>query len=319
MVNVWFLLLILFLVFTVIYILQWTSFIIKGKKSYEDNIEEYVKLKKEKDSLVFGGIFLCLIFSGLFLYSYSKNIETKEEIEKNYTSSIIKKYALIKNTTFVRLNKFTGNWFNEESSEKIDGAINEVKEIKDGIVGIVKDTKKILKNEIPADKVIEKNGFIVYVDEENKFVSGTVVARDKTAIETYEVKDGLLNGEMLSYKIINGKEILVAEGHAKKGALHGKQVEYYDNGEKEMVIEYSGGEKNGDYKSYYENGKVKEKGEYKNNLKTGKWKTYYPNGELESQGKYGKDKKKGVWKYYNQNGDLVEKKRHSFLGISLGN
>ena len=176
-----------------------------------------------------------------------------------------------------------------------------------------------MKNEIPADKVIEKNGFIVYVDEENKFVSGTVVARDKTAIETYEVKDGLLNGEMLSYKIINGKEILVAEGHAKKGALHGKQVEYYDNGEKEMVIEYSGGEKNGDYKSYYENGKVKEKGEYKNNLKTGKWKTYYPNGELESQGKYGKDKKKGVWKYYNQNGDLVEKKRHSFLGISLGN
>lgn len=197
----------------------------------------------------------------------------------------------------------------EEFDEKITDFLDSVKEYKANSVGF-------FQTEIPADEVfITADGFIVYVNEKEKLVSGVVTERDEkeNMISATKVKNGLLDGKFREYYPPYDKHILKSEGKYKKGKFNGKFKSYFDNGEPEAIIAFSGGIPDGTFKEYYRNGELKSKGKYEKGKKTGKWTYYHQSGKKESEGKYKNDEKVKVWKYYDNNGNLKDEVRHSFL------
>lgn len=197
----------------------------------------------------------------------------------------------------------------KEFDEKITDFLDSIKEYKANSVGF-------FQTEIPADEVfITADGFIVYVNEKEKLVSGVVTERDEKGnmISATKVKNGLLDGKFREYYPPYDKHILKSEGKYKKGKFNGKFKSYFDNGEPEAIIVFSGDIPDGTFKEYYRNGELKSKGKYEKGKKTGKWTYYHQSGEKESEGKYKNDEKVKVWKYYDNNGNLKDEVRHSFL------
>ena len=93
----------------------------------------------------------------------------------------------------------------------------------------------------------------------------------------------------------------------KEGRLHGKAVNYYDNGN----IKSQG---------YYNNNNMVDKWEFRNeqgnkiyivnfrnDSMNGEFISYYLNGNVKEKGTYLDNSKKGDWIYYDQRGQMVKK------------
>lgn len=225
-----------------------------------------------------------IFFTGISLSTYSANQPIKEE-KKGFFGII------------------------SEIDEKITNFIDSIKDYKANSVGF-------FQTEIPADEVfITSDNFIVYNNEKDKLVSGVVTERDEEGnmISAVKVKNSLLHGKFREYYPPYSKHILKTEGKYKKGEFNGKVKSYFENGEVEATIVFSGGLPDGKSEEYYRNGELKSKGEFEKGKKTGKWTYYHQSGEKESEGKYKDGEKIKVWKYYDNNGNLRDEVRYSYF------
>ena len=60
----------------------------------------------------------------------------------------------------------------------------------------------------------------------------------------------------------------------EKGLKQGVYTLFYNNGNKQMTIEFKNGEKDGSYFSWHTNGKINEEATFRNNERTGKYVAY---------------------------------------------
>ena len=241
---------------------------------------------------------------------------------------ISKSSFYLKKLVLISLIFFTGISFSTYASEETEkkentGFFGTIKEIDEQITNFLDDIKDYKANsigffetEIPANEVfITSDNFIVYDKDRESLVSGVVTERDEQGnmISAVKVKKGLANGKFRHYYPPYDKHIMKFEGKNKNGAFNGKIKSYFENGEVEAIIVFSGGLPNGKSKEYYRNGNLKSKGKFKKGKKNGKWIYYHQSGKKESEGKYKNDEKVKVWKYYDNNGNLINEVRYSFL------
>ena len=74
--------------------------------------------------------------------------------------------------------------------------------------------------------------------------------------------------------------ILTLEHECQRGRMHGKYVEYYDDGKIKIECSYQDGALHGEYKEFYENGKKHKKCVYDNGLYNGMCEIWDCNGRL---------------------------------------
>lgn len=261
---------------------------------------------------MFFSIFILLFFY-LILFSISHT---------SRSSFILKKLSLILLIFFIGIS-FSSYATDKNIREEKKGFFRIISEIDEKITNFIDSIKDYKANsvgffqtEIPADEVfITSDNFIVYNNEKDKLVSGVVTERDEEGnmISAVKVKNGLLHGKFREYYPPYSKHILKTEGKYKKGEFNGKVKSYFENGEVEATIVFSGGLPDGKSEEYYRNGELKSKGEFEKGKKTGKWTYYHQSGEKESEGKYKDGEKIKVWKYYDNNGNLRDEVRYSYF------
>ena len=88
-----------------------------------------------------------------------------------------------------------------------------------------------------------------------------------------------------------------------EGHRQGVFTEWYENGQKKSVINYSYDIVNGKMTVYYDNGSIFYEGNM--NDKDGTVKGYNQNGTLKFEGRIEKGRKVGNWKYYDEMGNLI--------------
>ena len=84
----------------------------------------------------------------------------------------------------------------------------------------------------------------------------------------------------------------------------GTSVEYYENGQVEVRINFKDGEKNGLYESYFENGQLKLKHNHKDGKTEGFIEQFYENGQLQLTKNYKNGWEDGPSEDYYENGQL---------------
>lgn len=133
-----------------------------------------------------------------------------------------------------------------------------------------------------------KDGLIYNKGQEKPFTGKILDTLNQTII-SYDVIDGIKNGEFCLYTLSGVPYI---KGFMKNNKNEGKWV------------------------YLYQNGNVESEGDFKNDVPHGKWKWYFPNGAIKSQGYYVNGKQVGTWKKYNKDGDLI-KLTYYYLGKKI--
>ena len=142
------------------------------------------------------------------------------------------------------------------------------------------------------------------------FASCTQTQRIDYNLEYYniELRDGIkyykktaFTGEIFR-NFENGQ--LESRENYKNGIKEGLYVEYYKNGQVELLGKYNDGNMNGEFEKYYENGQLESRENYKNGIKEGLYVEYYKNGQVELLGKYSDGNMNGVFEKYYENGQL---------------
>jgi len=120
-------------------------------------------------------------------------------------------------------------------------------------------------NEVPSDKLQDRNGVYYEVNSQTPFTG--------IAVDYYE------NGQL--------KE----RGNYKDGEREGTVELYYPSGQLFVTGNLKDGERDGLYENYRANGQLNEKTNYKDGEADGLYETYFENGQLEFKSNY-KDGKK---------------------------
>lgn len=96
----------------------------------------------------------------------------------------------------------------------------------------------------------------------------------------------------------------------KNGQAHGKNIQYYPNGNIKEIRSYKNNQKHGKWLKYNETMVLISSASYKKNLKHGNWKIWDDSGILRYDMYYSNGQKSGVWKMYDENGKLTETKKY---------
>ena len=97
----------------------------------------------------------------------------------------------------------------------------------------------------------------------------------------------------------------------KHNLYNGKYEEFFDNGNKKLVMFLKDGKQDSTTILYFEDGKINEIRSYKNSLRHGKWETYNSKGQKLAEAWYRNDKKDGIWRIWDENGTLRYKMPYS--------
>jgi antitoxin component YwqK of YwqJK toxin-antitoxin module len=84
--------------------------------------------------------------------------------------------------------------------------------------------------------------------------------------------------------------------------LHGLQIKYAENGNKQLAISYYEGKKDGPWTYYFDNQKIARAEEWKKGIKNGAFKTFSDLDKLVSEQYYKKGEPYGIHKEYYQDG-----------------
>lgn len=114
-----------------------------------------------------------------------------------------------------------------------------------------------------------------------------------------KTKDSVWN-----YYGVDGK--LMAKTTYSKGIKNGTEINFYRNGVKSELIEWSNNIRNGKWNWYYDNGKIRMKANNIMGKREGYFSFYHENGLPYIQGKYKNDLRDGVWKFYDDKHKLLE-------------
>lgn len=91
---------------------------------------------------------------------------------------------------------------------------------------------------------------------------------------------------------------------SKHNLYNGKYEEFYNNGNRKLVMYLKNGEQDSTTLLYFENGKINEIRSFKNGLMHGKWETFDFKGQKLAEAWYCNDKKDGSWRIWDENGIL---------------
>ena len=125
------------------------------------------------------------------------------------------------------------------------------------------------------------NGISIYRDNDNrKPLNGYyVIANESTKWEEFNVENGILNGDYISYHN-NGKKF--SEAKYIKGKLHGEEKTYSITGALSKLSTYRHGVRYGETITYYNNGNIESKSKIENE-KTVESVSFDLIGNIESQ------------------------------------
>jgi antitoxin component YwqK of YwqJK toxin-antitoxin module len=111
----------------------------------------------------------------------------------------------------------------------------------------------------------------------------------------YYYKNGELTGPIYNYHPTGELSMKV---QTKEGYRHGKETNYYINGNVSSTYYYNIGDVNGPYKEYYRSGELMQTGRYANNSYDSIWVTYYLNGDIEYETGYSNGRYEGLSVFY---------------------
>jgi len=141
-----------------------------------------------------------------------------------------------------------------------------------GIYTIISFTKESVPEEIQ----ISYNDLIINHITNTPF-TGRIVDTLADKIITYDVVDGIRNGEFIVTQIDGKKSV--------SGTIVNNKNE-------------------GKWSYYYSTGELESEGYFKNDLLSDKWVWYYKNGNVMEEGVFVKGKRDGLWKLYKEDGSI---------------
>lgn len=115
-------------------------------------------------------------------------------------------------------------------------------------------------------------------------------------------KEGEISGDLIEY-YADGKIFSVV--NFKNDKRHGKEIQYYWNGNKSLDADYSEGDLQGAYITYHSNGKIKDIGQADKGYFNGPWKSYFYDGTLNAEYTYNEGDFEGGYKTYDVDGVLL--------------
>lgn len=92
--------------------------------------------------------------------------------------------------------------------------------------------------------------------------------------------------------------------YKKNDLLHGKHIEFFENGNIQQETDYLDGKKNGVCKIYYKSGEIKLEGSFINNSQHGKTISYYKTGQVFRECQMGQGKIIGITQEFFKNGNI---------------
>ena len=145
-------------------------------------------------------------------------------------------------------------------------------------------------------------------------VNGSYIEYDTEGdtIKFQDFADNLPNGVKKEYY---AESKIKKISHYQNGLLHGCQIKFAENGNKELFISYYEGKKNGDWFYYFDNQKTARSEQGNKGIKEGAFKTFSNMDKLISEQYYKKGKPVGIHKEYYQDGR--EKRVRMFSKKSL--
>lgn len=133
-----------------------------------------------------------------------------------------------------------------------------------------------IDNHSSSGSVYEKDGLLINYNT-NKPHTGTVIDTIYNQIITYEVINGIKNGNFM-VTLINGNKLISGKMNNNKN--------------------------DGKWSYFYSTGQLESEGNFKNDLAVDKWTWFYPNGEKKEEGNFTNGKRNGIWKSYKEDGSL---------------
>jgi hypothetical protein len=115
-------------------------------------------------------------------------------------------------------------------------------------------------------------GLMIYAQSKLPY-SGSIVDTVGDRIVSFQVKNGLKDGEFIIMFLNGNKEV--------HGTIRSNKNE-------------------GKWNYFYSNGKLESEGLFKNDKPDSKWTWYYPNGSKKEEGNFIMGKREGLWKQYNE-------------------
>ncbi len=142
-------------------------------------------------------------------------------------------------------------------------------------------------------------------------LSISTVIGQSVELDDLEEKDGKFfhNGKLFSGLIyqdyfFGGRE---GEGHCVDGLVHGKWTDYYRNGKRRYVRNYTSGIETGPYTEYFESGNIKEEGQFLSGKLDGEIRTYFESGKrLQSRIQFRNGKRNGSYYSYYSDGSPLQ-------------
>ncbi|WP_339838078.1 hypothetical protein [uncultured Flavobacterium sp.] len=132
-------------------------------------------------------------------------------------------------------------------------------------------------------------------------------------VTMFDRKDNIVSEGLLINKEYEGEwkiyhkesKVIMTSENYKKGKLNGVKKIFYDDGSLAEIINFSDGERDGNYKKYGVNEKILEDLNYKNDQLHGEATFFDGLGNISIQGQYKEGLKVGVWKTF-EKGKVVK-------------
>ena len=127
-------------------------------------------------------------------------------------------------------------------------------------------------NEVPSDKLVERQGIVYEVNSTIQFTGSSVNYHE--------------NGQLRLKQNYNN------------GILNGPSEDFYENGQLKGKENYKNDEKDGLWEYFDKLGNLFKRMNYKNDIKDGLWEKYFSSGQLYEKGNYKNDIKDGLWEHW---------------------
>ena len=115
------------------------------------------------------------------------------------------------------------------------------------------------------------------------------------------------NGPFWAY---SKNKTLLEKGNMLDNKLEGKNIVYYETGEKKIERTFINGVLNGLHREYYKNSKLKSEFTFVDGKKDGVSKLFYESGKLQMKGNMVKGELKGLLVSYDEEGNVLESKEY---------
>jgi len=156
------------------------------------------------------------------------------------------------------------------------------------------------EKEIDFDNLVERNGKAYEVNSEKPY-SGKISKKNNKGqfIITGHYNNGLKDKEWVEY-YKNGQKSKVS--NFSKNKLNGIQEFYTNKGQLVSKLKYNDGLKNGEFESFYDNGNKKSKGKYSNNNYNGLIEEWYDDSKNKLKGNFINGEYDGLIEIWYSNG-----------------